>query len=75
MLDKMNVVENVLRIQTDSVVFNKPIDFTKFDDYYPIKENKTTGYIKFKNLNDYVHICVKCGEEYKYKLGCENCNK
>jgi len=66
MLDKMNVVENVLRIQTDSIMFNKSVDFTKFDDYYPIKEGKTTGYIKFKNLNDSVHVCVKCGKEYKY---------
>jgi hypothetical protein len=41
---------NVIRIQTDNIVFNKPM---KFDDPLFKSEAKTTGLIKWKNVNNY----------------------
>jgi hypothetical protein len=46
-------IENVIRIQTDGVVFDKEI---KINDPLLIAEFKTTGSIKFDNLNSYSKI-------------------
>jgi hypothetical protein len=68
MISTNNLEQNVLRIQTDGICFNKQIDFEKMKlKYYPIVDNKTTNEnIKFYNVNSYFHICNKCGCEYKY---------
>lgn len=59
--------KNVVRLCTDGIVLNKEYDFNngKFD-YVPLLEDKTTGYIKWYHVNDYKHVCKKCGEEWKY---------
>ncbi len=43
-------LESVIRIHTDGIVYDKPI-VTKRPNFIP--EKKTTGLIKFKNVNDY----------------------
>ena len=42
--------DDVIRIQTDNIVFNKPM---KFDDPLFKSEAKTTGLIKWHNVNNY----------------------
>ncbi len=49
-VDESNI-SNVLRIQTDNIVFDKPM---KFDDPLFKAESKTTGLIQWNNVNDYV---------------------
>lgn len=56
-LDKHNLVDNVIRIQTDGIVLNKPFDFEKCgEQYYPIPESKTTGKLIFHNLNNWDEV-------------------
>ena len=39
-----NIEKSIVRIHTDGLAFNKPIDFEKYNlDYYPMPEDKTTG--------------------------------
>ena len=67
MLTENNLEPYVMRIQTDGICFSKPIDFPSMGlNYYPIPEKKTTGKIKFYNINYYTHCCDKCNAEYKY---------
>jgi hypothetical protein len=67
LLSKTNLAKDVIRIQTDSVSFKKPVDFTKLKlDYYPIAEAKTTGLITYYNVNYYRHWCEECQVEYKH---------
>jgi hypothetical protein len=62
-----NLEKNLIRIHTDSIILSEPFDFKKAGyKYYPIPEAKTTGKIKWKNVNEYYHICPECGVEYKY---------
>jgi len=44
---------NVIRIHTDSVVLNRIFDFSNQYAGELIPEDKTTGNIEFKNINDY----------------------
>ena len=54
LLDKHNLVDNVIRIQTDGIVLNKPFDWEATGEkYYPIPESKTTGKLIFHNLNNW----------------------
>ena len=46
-------------------VFKKKYNFNLLE-YPPILEEKTTGNIKFYNLNNYFHVCKTCNVEYKY---------
>ena len=47
-------LENVVRINTDGIVLNQAFDFASLNiPYYPIPEDKTTGLIKWNNVNDY----------------------
>ena len=46
-------LDNVVRIHTDGIVFDKPIT-TDLPNFIP--EKKTTGRIQFKNVNDYHRI-------------------
>ncbi len=55
----------VIRCQTDGIVFKKKYNFNLLE-YPPIPEDKTTGNIKFYNLNSYFHVCKSCNVEYKY---------
>jgi hypothetical protein len=48
------LIDNVIRIQTDGIVLNKPFDFK--GDYIPIIEDKTTGTIFWNNVNKYNKI-------------------
>ncbi len=71
---KNSIIENIVRIHTDSymldkeVIFHKPLNFCKKQKVMiaPKPETKSTGYIKIYNVNNYVHICKKCGCEFKY---------
>ena len=50
-------IEHVVRIQTDSVIFDEPLSksiLSKFKNLLP--EDKTTGEIYFKNVNSYYKI-------------------
>ena len=44
------MIDNVIRIHTDGVTFDKPYT-VKSENLLP--EKKTTGHIKFNNVNDY----------------------
>ena len=62
-------VENVVRIHTDGITFNKEQDFSKYTDIpkdFIFPEDKTTGTINFKNVNSYFHICG-CGYSAKFE--------
>jgi hypothetical protein len=59
------LASQVIRCQTDGLVLKKKYNFKNLE-YPPISEDKSTGYIKFYNLNSYFHICKKCNVEYKY---------
>lgn len=48
-----DLLENVIRIHTDGVCLNCELEFPT-DGYYPILEEKTTGKIKWNNVNDYI---------------------
>lgn len=43
---------NVLRIHTDGIILDKQFDFSNYDTEL-IPEDKTSGKIEFKNINDY----------------------
>ena len=50
-----NLINNLIRSHTDSVVLDKEFDFTNYDiDLIP--EDKTTGKIEFINVNKYKKI-------------------
>lgn len=51
----LRMIENVIRIHTDGVCFNKQADF-KCENLLP--EDKTTGNILFKNINNYINLNV-----------------
>jgi hypothetical protein len=62
-----DVEKHLIRIHTDGLVFNKEINFEKYNtDYFPKPEDKTTGLIKFKNALYGFHICDKCNKEFRY---------
>ena len=50
-----NLIDNVIRIHTDSVCLSKPFDFTRYNNEL-IPETKTTGKFEFININNYVRI-------------------
>ncbi len=67
MISEHNLEKYVVRIQTDSVSFTKPVDFAALGvKYVPILEQKSTGMLKFYNVNNYCHVCDKCGCQYKH---------
>jgi hypothetical protein len=47
-------LDNVIRIQTDGIVFCDEIDNTKYENLKP--EDKTTGIIKWHNVNNYKSV-------------------
>lgn len=61
-----NLENNLIRIHTDNITLNKPFEYSKHYDYYPISEDKTTGLIKWCNSNKYFHTCKKCNNEFKF---------
>ncbi len=70
MLIKCNLLTDVIRICTDGIVLNREFDFQKCGlKYVPIKEDKTTGKIKFYDANKYRSICKTCKCEYNFKKG------
>ena len=49
-----HTLENVVRINTDGIVLSKEFDFPALGiPYYPKPEDKTTGLIKWNNVNNY----------------------
>lgn len=49
-----NTIDKVIRIHTDGIVLNEEFDFKTLGlTYYPIAEDKTTGLIKWTNVNCY----------------------
>jgi hypothetical protein len=60
----MKNVDSVIRIQTDSIVYDKPIEHNLPN---LIAEGKTSGTIYWKNCNHARHICSTCGGKYEYK--------
>ncbi len=47
-----DLLPNLIRTHTDNITLNKPHDFTHLP-YHPILEDKTTGLILWKNVNNY----------------------
>ena len=75
-IHKTETENNVIRIHTDGIVYNKPLKFEQNEDldYYPKPENKTTGYMVYKNAVYGFHICKRCKCEIPYKkFICHNC--
>lgn len=71
MLSTHDLAQFVVRIHTDGICFNRPINFPALKlDYFPVPEQKTTGTIKFMNLNCYHHVCEECNEEFSF----DKCN-
>ena len=48
-------LDNVVRIHTDGIVFDKPIT-TDLPNFIP--EKKTTGHIQFNSVNDYHFLAL-----------------
>lgn len=73
---KNNCVDNVVRIHTDGLMFNKQMHFKEKlnKGIVPIPENKSTGLIKLYNPMRYFHVC-QCGFEYKYNHKKENIHR
>ena len=67
---------NIIKIQVDSVILDKPYDFLE-NVYNPILEEKSTGSLYFVSLNEIYHKCQNknCENFFKYKNGsfCDNC--
>ena len=57
-------LEDCIRIQTDSVAFKKPMIFNKafFGPNVLAPEEKSTGLIKWSNINKYYKKCQLCNE-------------
>jgi hypothetical protein len=70
-----DIEKHLIRIHTDGLVFNKPIDFEKYNvDYYPKPEDKTTGIINYHNPLYGFHLCQKCNKEFRFKdFKCHQC--
>lgn len=49
-------IDDLIRVQTDGVVFTKPIEFDPVKYSSLIPEDKTTGDIKWEHVNSYCHI-------------------
>ena len=61
------IENNLIRIHTDGLVFNKPIDFEAYNlSYYPKPEDKTTGFINYKNAIYGYHQCQNCKNEFRF---------
>jgi len=70
---KNNIVNDIVRIHTDSYCLSKEHNFNiKLNKgIVPKAEAKTTGLIKFENVLYYFHVC-NCGFEYKFNKKKEN---
>lgn len=67
-ISEHNLESYVVRIQTDSISFTKPVDFSALGlKYVPIPEEKSTGRLIFHNVNTYFHVCTQCNCKYKYE--------
>lgn len=57
-------LEDCIRIQTDSVAFKKPMTFNQsfFGPNVLAPEEKSTGFIKWSNINTYAKECPTCNE-------------
>ena len=62
-------IKNVIRVQTDNVTFKT--EHKELECELLQLEAKTTGLIRWENVNHYYHLCLKCNKEYKYKNGHE----
>jgi hypothetical protein len=67
-IHKCDIEKSLVRIHTDGLVFNKPINFEKYNlDYYPMPEDKSTGKINYLNSLHVYHCCSSCLSEFRYK--------
>ena len=64
-VSSLGLADQVIRCQTDSICLKRKYNF-KNQVYPPIPEDKSTGLIKWYNVNSYYHVCKKCNEEYKF---------
>jgi hypothetical protein len=76
---KHNLIKNLVATHTDRFTLNceftppkdlsKPDEFVKKrSNYHPSFEKKSSGYICFRNVVFYNHVCEHCKEEYPYKM-------
>ena len=66
----LNNIDNVVRVQTDSITYNSDIEPDKTEK----REEKSTGYIRFSSVNNYHHKCKACKNYFKYKdFKCHSC--
>jgi hypothetical protein len=74
MLEQNNISSSVLRIHTDGLIFDKPVNIKSKDNYIPIEEAKTTGDIIIKSKMLIKHYCKKCEYIDSYKnFICHSC--
>ena len=67
-IHKCDIEKSLVRIHTDGLVFNRKIDFEKYNlDYYPMPEDKSTGKINYHNSLYGYHVCSSCLSEFRYK--------
>ncbi len=67
MLSTNDLAKDLVRCHTDGIVFNRPVNFKALKlDLTPIPEAKSSGMLKFYDVNNYVHVCFDCNAEYKY---------
>jgi len=69
-------IDDVIRIQTDCVVFTKEMTFTKayLDLTTIVKEDKSSGRIKWRDVNYYSKKCKQCKEWIQVsKMQSHNC--
>jgi hypothetical protein len=59
-------LKSLIRIQTDNLVLSTPTLKKTIDNL--IVEEKTTGLIHWKNVNNYFHVCSNCKLELKYEI-------
>ena len=70
--------KNIIKIQTDGIVLDKPFEFSK-NAYNPILEGKSTDSLYFVSINEVYHKCQNnnCENFFKFKNNhfCDNSSK
>lgn len=67
MILESELLNDVVRIHTDGICLNKGFCFQKDYKYFPKLELKTTGLLRFNNVNNYDKYCEECKEWILHK--------
>jgi hypothetical protein len=84
MIHDFDLTASIIRIHTDGVIFNAPVDIKKTASmwdkmvhqcYYPKPDSKITGLMIWDNILYGRHICRDCDTQYKYDKESPMCPK